>query len=186
MGANFSVWLRETGRLYLRYMAVGVASIPFAAGAIFAKQAGWNERIALPILLSLGVISASLVWKWMGDWQIQPDVSIREPEWANFLSVGGGAALMVRSASRARVAWAEALAPIDSDSLRLQWVTDPVQLRQYPSISGIFQGWTYDSGTQSAHALGGEKATEPSHTRGQSAPPPPLGARQPLTTQLQG
>src|SRR5450432_2210980 len=39
MGANFSVWLRETGRLYLRYMAVGVASVPFASAAVFAKQA---------------------------------------------------------------------------------------------------------------------------------------------------
>ena len=143
MGANFSVWLRESGRLYLRYMAVGVASLPFAAGAAFAKEAGWNERIALPILLSLGIISASLVWRWLGDWRIWPEVSVGDHAWADLLSVGGGDAVMLYQVSRTMVTWADALplSAIGSEMMLFAPLVQPTQ--SYPvnsQFSGLLAG----------------------------------------------
>lgn len=71
--SKFSVWLRETARLYLRYMAVALGSIPFAIGAAVARQAGWNEHVILPIALLFGLATAFALWKWMGEWRVKPN-----------------------------------------------------------------------------------------------------------------
>jgi len=47
MTSRFATWSRETARLYVRYMAVALGSVPFAVGAAWAKQAGWNEHIVV-------------------------------------------------------------------------------------------------------------------------------------------
>lgn len=184
MGANFSVWLRESGRLYLRYMAVGVASLPFAAGAAFAKEAGWNERIALPILLSLGIISASLVWRWLGDWRIRPAVSVGDHAWADLLSVGGGDAVMLYQVSRTRVTWADALAPLNAIGSEMVLFAPSEQPTQsYPVNSDIFRELLAGSRRpQSVIPRNSKTANEPPQTQGQSAPLPPFWMIHPLPT----
>lgn len=100
MGSNFSVWLRETARLYLRYGAVGVASIPFALAWAWAARVGWNPKAAFPILAMLTLAVASAVWRRMGNWQIASAVKVRpfEADYAELLKVTlqRGAALQYR------------------------------------------------------------------------------------------
>jgi hypothetical protein len=190
MPSKLSVWLREAGRLYLRYMAVGVASIPFAAGAAFAKQAGWNERIALPVLLSLGVISASLIWRRLGDWQIRPEVSVSQPEWAELLSIGSSAGLMVHSVSSGtQVTWSDALAPLNaigSEFVLMALSEQPTQ--RYPSTSEVFQELLAGTKTpQSAHPLHTASSAETSQAQGRRTSPRPFRVRQqPFAHALQG
>lgn len=66
---NSSTWLRETGALYLRYMAIGVVAIPFALVYAFAKRAGWDERAFLPLLAFCGFVVALVLWKRLGPWE---------------------------------------------------------------------------------------------------------------------
>jgi hypothetical protein len=70
MALKFSAWLRETGRLYLRYMAAALASIPFATGAALAAQFSWHERIMVPLLFVLALAAAILAWRKLGDWWV--------------------------------------------------------------------------------------------------------------------
>jgi hypothetical protein len=77
MRLKFFTWLRETGRLYLRYMAVGLCGTLFATLYALGKNAGWDERVILPVALACAFATALFVWKWMGDWQERPIVQIR-------------------------------------------------------------------------------------------------------------
>lgn len=63
MEMTFSTWLRETGRLYVRYMAVGAVSVPFAIAYAFAREAGWGGRALLPILSLFGLAAGHIVWQ---------------------------------------------------------------------------------------------------------------------------
>ena len=89
MGTHFSIWLRETGRLGTRYMAIALASVPFALFYAWAKRSNWNERVVLPCLLLLGFASAFLVWRRMGAWQVKRKVAVHpfEASWAELLKV---------------------------------------------------------------------------------------------------
>jgi hypothetical protein len=87
MASNFSVWLRETARLYLRYMAVGLVSLPFAFVLARAAQVGWNLRILLPVMGGCGFGAAFWVWRRMGSWQIKPKVErVFEDSWVALLT----------------------------------------------------------------------------------------------------
>lgn len=68
--AKSSIWLRETGRLYLRYTAVGLIGIPLALLYAWARRADWSLSVVSPILLLLGFVSAFMMWRWLGDWRI--------------------------------------------------------------------------------------------------------------------
>jgi hypothetical protein len=72
MAFNFSVWLRETSRLYLRYMMVGLVGIPLTILYAWAKRANWNTSIVMASLLLLGFVSVFFLWRWLGNWQIEP------------------------------------------------------------------------------------------------------------------
>jgi hypothetical protein len=88
MALYFSTWLRETARLYLRYMAVAAASIPFSVVAVWAARAGWHGRLVLSLTFVSGLSTAFVIWKWLRDWQLKPTVvlSPSEIEWANLLN----------------------------------------------------------------------------------------------------
>jgi hypothetical protein len=81
MAPTLSAWLRETAELFLRYVAVGLASIPLAVGYAFAKQAGWGERGLLLSLAVSGLITAAIVWKQVARWQFDvQQTKARAPE----------------------------------------------------------------------------------------------------------
>jgi hypothetical protein len=87
MAFKFSVWLRETARLYLRYMVVGLVGIPLALVFAIAARTGWNVRVMLPLLVVCGFAAVAWVWRRMGDWQIKPQVVVSpfEASWADLL-----------------------------------------------------------------------------------------------------
>lgn len=70
MAFNFSVWLRETARLYLRYTAVGLIGVPLALLYAAAKRADWNMAAVSATVLLVGFASAVLFWRWLGNWQM--------------------------------------------------------------------------------------------------------------------
>jgi hypothetical protein len=87
MAFNFSVWLRETARLYLRYTAVGLVGIPLTLLYALAKRADWNTSIVMPGLLLLGFFSAFFLWQRLGDWQVEPVVGQNfEACWAELMN----------------------------------------------------------------------------------------------------
>src|SRR6266568_132558 len=90
MAFKFSPWLRETGRLYLRYIALAVASIPFAAGIAWSKHAGWNEHIVLPVCLAPAVVTGFLILKILDGWLVQTEVKVASlgPDWTGLLRAG--------------------------------------------------------------------------------------------------
>jgi len=100
MALYSSTWLRETARLYLRYMAVAAASIPFSVAAVWASRTGWHDRLVLSSTLISGLATAFVIWKWLGDWQLKPRLALSpfETEWANLLNatVGSGELLQHR------------------------------------------------------------------------------------------
>lgn len=55
-------WLRETTKLFLRYLAVGASFIP--AGLLYALAArmGWNSPLVALALLGLSFLIARSVW----------------------------------------------------------------------------------------------------------------------------
>ena len=61
MSEGATSWSRETGRLYLKYMAAGLAAIP--AGIIYGllAMAGWERPWTVILILALGVSSALCV-----------------------------------------------------------------------------------------------------------------------------
>jgi hypothetical protein len=69
MASNFSVWLRETARLYLRYMAVGLLGVPLALLYAGAERAHWNMTVVAVVLAGVGFVSAFFLWRRIGDWQ---------------------------------------------------------------------------------------------------------------------
>jgi hypothetical protein len=71
MVSNSSVWLRETARLYLRYMAVGLIGVPLILLYAAARRADWNVTIVTAGLLVLGFVGALLLWRRLGDWQVK-------------------------------------------------------------------------------------------------------------------
>src|SRR5581483_3682479 len=71
MEMNFSAWLRDTGRLYVRYMAVGLATLPMALAYAMAKQNGVSEHILLPVLAAAGTATAFYAWKKLGDKHVE-------------------------------------------------------------------------------------------------------------------
>lgn len=62
MARQTALWLRETGRLFLRYLAVGASFIP--AGLIYAgfHLAGWISPISAGVSLGIGFGTAHYVW----------------------------------------------------------------------------------------------------------------------------
>jgi hypothetical protein len=114
MAVKFSTWLRETARLYLRYMAVAFGCVPFAVGAAWAKQAGWNERVIVPVLLCLAFITAFLALKRLSRRQseLEPRLSSFEAEWADLLKVGTGSIVQfITLDENAEATWQEVLSP---------------------------------------------------------------------------
>jgi hypothetical protein len=71
MVSNSSVWLRETARLYLRYMAVGLIGVPLTLLYAAARRADWNMTIVTVGLLVLGFVGGLLLWRRLGDWQVK-------------------------------------------------------------------------------------------------------------------
>src|SRR5713101_3278511 len=59
---EISSWLRETARLTLRYLAVGISFIP--AGLVYSgfRTIGWDSPVSVALSLVLGFWIASLVW----------------------------------------------------------------------------------------------------------------------------
>lgn len=92
MASNFSVWLRETARLYLRYMAVGLLGVPLAALYAWAKHADLNMLVVGAVLLVLGFVSVFFLWRWLGDWQVASADATSEA-WANLMYVAIHAAI---------------------------------------------------------------------------------------------
>lgn len=70
MVSNFSVWLRETAGLYLRYMAVGLLGVPLAALYAWARRADWNTTVVTGVLIVFGFVGAYLLWRRLGDWKV--------------------------------------------------------------------------------------------------------------------
>lgn len=70
MASNFSAWLRETSRLYLRYVAVGLIGIPLALLYALARRADWNTTVVTGVLMVLGFVGAFLLWRQLGDWNV--------------------------------------------------------------------------------------------------------------------
>jgi hypothetical protein len=70
MASSFSVWLHETARLYLRYAAVGLIGIPLALLYGLARRADWNTTVVAGALIVLGFVSAFLLWRRLGDWEV--------------------------------------------------------------------------------------------------------------------
>jgi|SRR5579864_508145 len=75
MASTLSAYLRETGRLYLRYMAVGLIGIPLAALYAGARRADWNMSVVGVTLGVLGFVTAFWLWRRLGDWRIATQTS---------------------------------------------------------------------------------------------------------------
>lgn len=60
---GFASWLREAGKFYLMYLAVGAAFIPFGLvyGLLALKE--WNHPLAGLMLLGGGFLTARSVWE---------------------------------------------------------------------------------------------------------------------------
>jgi len=87
MASNFSVWLRETARLYLRYMVVGLVGIPLALVYAWAKRANWNVSMVMAGTFLLGLVSAFFLWRRLGDWQLKNIVALNfDPCWAELVN----------------------------------------------------------------------------------------------------
>ena len=50
-------------------------------------QAGWKQKVLLPLLAVFGIVAASVVWKWLEDWQVKPQLPVNQLEigWAELL-----------------------------------------------------------------------------------------------------
>jgi hypothetical protein len=80
MASNFSTWLRETARLYLRYAAVGLIGVPLALLYAWASRSRWNAPGVIGALILVGSVAAFFLWRSLGEWQsIRPEV----PDTAN-------------------------------------------------------------------------------------------------------
>jgi hypothetical protein len=77
MATNFSAWLRETGSLYLRYIAVGTANIPLALCYALAMRRNWHIHLAFPALVLLGLIISAVLWRTVGPWQARGQMRSR-------------------------------------------------------------------------------------------------------------
>ncbi len=132
MAFRFSTWLRETGRLYLRYMAVALASVPLAAGVAWSKHAGWNEHIVVSVSLTLGVITAFLILKVLGRWQVEPEVKVIpfDAKWADLLRARRESMVLfsITPADDFARAWQEVLSkpfgvegPADAQMFQIVW-----------------------------------------------------------------
>ena len=55
-------WLRETGRLYVMYLAAGAASLPFAFLYASLKVSGRDDRQLLILSVLGGLIFAFVIW----------------------------------------------------------------------------------------------------------------------------
>jgi hypothetical protein len=74
MDSKYSIWLRETTRLYLRYMAVGLIGVPLALLYSWARHADWKMPVVTGALILVGLIGAFYAWRRLGNWQVVPDV----------------------------------------------------------------------------------------------------------------
>jgi hypothetical protein len=57
-------WLRDTGKLTIRYILVGFAFVP--AGLLYAElvRRGRESTLSMSLCLALGFVMANAVWKW--------------------------------------------------------------------------------------------------------------------------
>lgn len=65
MSSEVFSWLRETGRLTLRYLAVGICFVP--AGLMYAvfREVGWDGLGSIALSLGSGFSIAYFVWNWL-------------------------------------------------------------------------------------------------------------------------
>lgn len=149
---KFSVWLRETARLYLRYMAVGLATIPFALGYVLAAHQKW---FIFPLLVTCALIAAFLVLRRL-NWQIRTQAAVAplEAEWAELMKAAlqSGPPLQYRMTIDEDTLrrWQEVLTPaavVSSDaelgaiaiSVNRGYELGPVQMLTYGHIEGLQQ-----------------------------------------------
>lgn len=68
MHPQISSWLRDTGKLTVRYVLVGFAFVP--AGLVYAElqRAGRGTQWAMFACLLLGLPFPAFVWKWSSGW----------------------------------------------------------------------------------------------------------------------
>jgi hypothetical protein len=83
MASNFSVWLHETARLYLRYAAVGLIGIPLALLYALTRRADWNTTVVAGALIVLGFVGAFLLWRRLGEWNV---TTATNDDWTNFVN----------------------------------------------------------------------------------------------------
>lgn len=88
MAFNCSIWLRETARLYLRYMAVGLTGAPLVLLYAWAKRADWNMPVVTGALILLGLVGAFSLWRRLGEWQIIPAevADVTSDAWAELVN----------------------------------------------------------------------------------------------------
>ena len=117
MVLRLSIWLRETGRLYLRYMAVALVSSPFAVLYVLGSGARWNQRVLLPVTLTCALSAAFAVWKWLGTWQEKRQVVVTASDttWAELMRTAmlNGPALQYRATLDENIlrTWQDVLSP---------------------------------------------------------------------------
>ncbi|MFI5352887.1 MAG: hypothetical protein ACHQZS_07975 [Candidatus Binatales bacterium] len=67
-------WLRETGRLYVMYLAAGAAFLPFAFLYASLKVSGRDDRQLLILSVLGGLIFAFVIWSTIDRrWQLHDD-----------------------------------------------------------------------------------------------------------------
>jgi hypothetical protein len=70
MAPQILSWLHDTGRLTLRYLAIGVSFIPAGVLYVVFRHVGWETPLLVAVSLAFGFSMAYYVWDW---------VEIREP-----------------------------------------------------------------------------------------------------------
>jgi hypothetical protein len=56
-------WLRETGRLTVRYIFVGFAFVPAGLLYVGLEQIGWASVASMSLCLAFGFLMANVVWE---------------------------------------------------------------------------------------------------------------------------
>jgi len=62
MGQQSAYWLHELGRMFLLYLAVGVAFVPFGLIYALLALAGWDHWFVAVVALAGGFLAARFVW----------------------------------------------------------------------------------------------------------------------------
>jgi hypothetical protein len=127
-------WLRETGRLTVRYILVGFAFVP--AGLLYAELTRLGRASVLSMLLCLafGFVTANGAWRWSALKQPSESIPVISQAWA--------AALTGPAKQHPTAALIMAETQV-SQSLFAQWVTSRVAQRQ--SVSAYVRSYAVDN-----------------------------------------